>query len=168
MTPAPDAALSNDRRGALYGLLAAALFGLSAPVAKRLLGQVSPQLLAGLLYLGAGIGLSVWRRVRPAKEETPLKRQDAPALAGVVVPVLHLAAANQWFRSRARRFADASDCLSSPSILTHQRDSCHARFTSPVSMHKVVAWTLSCTGLSGPVSSCCSQTRFSSRPSSPS
>lgn len=85
MIPAPDAALPNDRRGALYGLLAAALFGLSAPVAKRLLGQVSPQLLAGLLYIGAGIGLSLWRRTRPPKEETPLKRQDAPALVGVVV-----------------------------------------------------------------------------------
>ena len=31
-------------RGGLYGLLAAALFGLSAPIAKRLLGEVSPQL----------------------------------------------------------------------------------------------------------------------------
>ena len=50
-------------RGGLYGLLAAALFGLSAPIAKRLLGEVSPQLLAGLLYFGAGLGLSVWRGV---------------------------------------------------------------------------------------------------------
>lgn len=32
MTTPPDAALPKDRRGALYGLLGAALFGLSAPV----------------------------------------------------------------------------------------------------------------------------------------
>jgi drug/metabolite transporter (DMT)-like permease len=38
-------------------LLAAALFGLSAPVCKRLLDPVSPLTLAGLLYLGSGVGL---------------------------------------------------------------------------------------------------------------
>jgi drug/metabolite transporter (DMT)-like permease len=72
-------------RGAAYGLLAAALFGLSAPLAKRLLGVVGPQVLAGLLYLGAGLGLSLWRALRPAPSEAPLKRQDLPALAGVVL-----------------------------------------------------------------------------------
>lgn len=75
----------DGRRGAFYGLLAAALFGLSAPVAKRLLGEMSPQVLAGLLYLGAGVGLSAWRVVRPATEEAPLQRKDIPALAGVVL-----------------------------------------------------------------------------------
>jgi drug/metabolite transporter (DMT)-like permease len=72
-------------RGGLYGLLAAALFGLSAPFAKRLLGELSPQLLAGLLYSGAGLGLSAWRAVRGAPREAALKRQDLPALAGVVI-----------------------------------------------------------------------------------
>lgn len=79
------AARQQSRRGAAYGLLAAVLFGLSAPIAKRLLGVVGPQLLAGLLYLGAGLGLSLWRGLRPAQREAPLQRQDAPALAGVVV-----------------------------------------------------------------------------------
>lgn len=69
----------DGRRGAFYGLLAAALFGLSASVAKRLLGEVSPQILAGLLYLGAGLGLSAWRLVRPSSEE------DLPTLAAVVL-----------------------------------------------------------------------------------
>jgi drug/metabolite transporter (DMT)-like permease len=72
-------------RGGAYGLLAAALFGLSAPIAKRLLGEVRPQLLAGLLYLGAGLGLAVLRRLRGAPREAALKRQDLPALAGVIV-----------------------------------------------------------------------------------
>ena len=40
-------------------LTAAALFGASTPVAKRLLDDVSPMMLAGLLYLGSGIGLSL-------------------------------------------------------------------------------------------------------------
>ncbi|HEX7476595.1 MAG TPA: EamA family transporter [Polyangiales bacterium] len=80
-----DTGTGGATRGALYGLLAAALFGLSAPIAKRLLGQVSPQVLAGLLYLGAGVALHAWRTVRPATREAPLGRQDLPALVSVVV-----------------------------------------------------------------------------------
>ncbi len=44
-------------RGVLYALGAAVLFGLSTPLAKMLLGAVSPLLLAGLLYSGSGLGL---------------------------------------------------------------------------------------------------------------
>src|SRR6266481_2344238 len=39
----------------LQALLAAATFGLSAPLAKRLLDAASPLFLAGLLYLGARV-----------------------------------------------------------------------------------------------------------------
>ena len=39
----------------LYGLLAAMLFGAAAPLSKRLLAEVSPLVLSGLLYLGAGV-----------------------------------------------------------------------------------------------------------------
>jgi len=42
---------------ALVALAAAALFGISTPVAKALLDAVAPQMLAGLLYAGSGIGL---------------------------------------------------------------------------------------------------------------
>ncbi len=66
-------------------LLAAALFGLSAPFAKLLLDQVAPQLLAGLLYLGSGLGLFVvWLLRRPAAREAPLARRDAPWLTGAI------------------------------------------------------------------------------------
>ncbi len=71
--------------GGLYGLLAAALFGLSAPIAKCLLGEMTPQLLAGLLYFGAGLGLSAWRALRGAAREAALQRRDLPALSGVVI-----------------------------------------------------------------------------------
>lgn len=47
-----------------HALLAAALFGASTPFAKLLLGEVAPVLLAGLLYLGSGIGLILFRLVR--------------------------------------------------------------------------------------------------------
>ena len=48
----------------LHALAAAALFGASTPFAKLLVGEVSPLLLAGLLYLGSGIGLAVVRVLR--------------------------------------------------------------------------------------------------------
>lgn len=47
------------RTGPGLGLAAAVLFGLSAPAAKLLAGTVDPWLLAGLLYLGSGIGLGL-------------------------------------------------------------------------------------------------------------
>lgn len=45
-------------RGPIFALLAALLFGLSPPLAKLLIGQTNPHLLAGLLYLGSGAGLA--------------------------------------------------------------------------------------------------------------
>ncbi|GJG98220.1 DMT family transporter [Cupriavidus pauculus] len=46
-------------RTASPALLAAILFGASTPLAKNLTGAVSPLLLAGLLYLGSGLGLAL-------------------------------------------------------------------------------------------------------------
>ena len=73
------------RLGALLGLLAALSFGISAPLAKLLLAEVPAQLLAGLLYLGAGLGLTVLKVVRPGTREAPLTRGDGPPLLGVIV-----------------------------------------------------------------------------------
>ena len=64
-------------------LLAAVLFGASAPLAKLLLGDVSPWLLAGLLYSGVGLGLWGWRLVRRAPR-VRLARQEVPWLVGAV------------------------------------------------------------------------------------
>jgi drug/metabolite transporter (DMT)-like permease len=55
-----------NRKAIFYALISAALFGLSTPAAKRLLGLVDPIILAGLLYCGAGIGVSILRRLIPA------------------------------------------------------------------------------------------------------
>ena len=52
------------QQGVVYALLAAALFGASTPFAKRLLGDVPPLMLAALLYLGSGFGLSVMLGLR--------------------------------------------------------------------------------------------------------
>lgn len=45
------------KRGILYALISALLFGASTPFAKFLLQEISPMLLAGLFYAGSGLGL---------------------------------------------------------------------------------------------------------------
>lgn len=49
---------------ALHATAAAALFGASTPFAKVLVGELPPMLLAGLLYLGSGLGLVLLRLAR--------------------------------------------------------------------------------------------------------
>jgi drug/metabolite transporter (DMT)-like permease len=74
--------------GITQALLAAALFGISTPIAKGLLTGTSPQLLAGLLYLGSGAGLGIlWcvQRARGQRSEAPLVRRDLRWLAGAVL-----------------------------------------------------------------------------------
>ena len=70
-------------------MLAALLFGASTPLAKLLIADVSPIVLAGLLYAGSGLGLGLWlllRRLRPnnPSAEAGLQRRDIPWLAGAV------------------------------------------------------------------------------------
>lgn len=52
-------------------LIAALLFGASTPLAKQLLRDLPPVLLAGLLYLGSGIGLGLLRLARDRGWRTP-------------------------------------------------------------------------------------------------
>jgi len=68
----------------LATLGAALLFGASTPVAKWLLASVGPWLLAGLLYLGSGIGLTLYRWVRRAPA-AQLQRSEWPWLAGAIL-----------------------------------------------------------------------------------
>src|SRR5262245_34078688 len=70
--------------GVGFALLAAVLFGASTPLAKLLLGDIPPVLLAGLLYLGSGAGLTVVYFVRRARPEASLSGRDLPWLAGAV------------------------------------------------------------------------------------
>ena len=77
----------STARGSLYGIAAAILFGLSAPVSKRLLLDLQPLLLASFLYLGAGAGLVIVAPFTPRRErgEAPLRRADVPLLAGIII-----------------------------------------------------------------------------------
>jgi drug/metabolite transporter (DMT)-like permease len=67
-------------------LLSAALFGISTPLAKLLLGDIRPVALAGLLYLGVFLGLTAFGwGTRAGRGEARLERKDMPWLAGAVL-----------------------------------------------------------------------------------
>lgn len=75
--------------GVPLAIASAVTFGAAAPFSKLLLGSIDPQLLAGLLYLGAGVGLAVVHLARAAlgipASEAPLRRADLPWLLAVVL-----------------------------------------------------------------------------------
>src|SRR5258708_37595464 len=84
-----------SRSAVIAALLAALLFGASTPFAKILAGDVSPILLAGLLYLGSGLGLTVIRVLRARRFEIPRLRLNewlwfagAIVSGGMIAPVL--------------------------------------------------------------------------------
>ena len=76
------------RTAIIYALISAALFGVSTPAAKVLVGTVHPAVLAGLLYCGAGIGIALLRKILPsivaAAPEVALTRSELPWLAGAI------------------------------------------------------------------------------------
>ena len=80
---------NTPSQGAYFALIAAALFGATTPISKLLLGSMKPVLLAGLLYLGSGGGLAVWRGLRSQFKDTQtlearLTGADVPWLAGAI------------------------------------------------------------------------------------
>src|SRR6476660_4453238 len=81
----PPVGPGRDIRGPACGLLAASLFGLSAPLGKVLVSHAGPVALASVLYLSAGIVLSLIGPLRDRSAEAPLRPGDAPVLAAIAV-----------------------------------------------------------------------------------
>ena len=81
--------MRGTRSAVLWAVLAAALYALNAPVSKLLLGSVPPTMMAALLYLGAGVGLSAVRLGQRAagagRKEAPLTRRELPYTVAMVV-----------------------------------------------------------------------------------
>lgn len=76
---------STNSRAVIAALGAAILFGASTPFSKQLLGELPAVLLAGLLYLGSGIGLFAARLIRDRGWSPPgLSVAEWPWFAGAV------------------------------------------------------------------------------------
>lgn len=79
---------TNNLSFIFQALLAAIFFGASAPIAKLLLGDISPIFLAAFLYLGSGMGISLVKltqRLGSKNVEASIKRTDIKWLAGAIV-----------------------------------------------------------------------------------
>ena len=81
--------------GVGFALAAAILFGATVPLAKELLGKLSPLTLAALLYLGCGVGLAIIILVRKAAGVRPRfsPQHVIPLIlslvsGGIVAPIL--------------------------------------------------------------------------------
>lgn len=84
------------RKGIAFALLAATLYALNAPFSKILLNYMSPTLMAGFLYIGAGIGMMIIafaRKIRNRQSsEEKLAKSDLPytiamILLDIVAPI---------------------------------------------------------------------------------
>jgi drug/metabolite transporter (DMT)-like permease len=82
-------AFSHLWPGVALALGSALLFGASTPFAKLLVTRIDPVLLAGLLYLGAGVGLAlasgIQRIARRHSRVSTLRLEDWPWLLGMIV-----------------------------------------------------------------------------------
>jgi drug/metabolite transporter (DMT)-like permease len=80
----PGFVLGDVRRGGLLALVAAVLFGASTPAAKAVIAGVHPLMLAGLLYLGSGVGLTIIK-LSGRQSGARLARADLPWLLATVL-----------------------------------------------------------------------------------
>jgi len=86
----------KTKKAIIFAILAALLYALSTPIAKLVLNDLSPTLIAALLYLGAGLGMGVVAYIRQKTTKYQYKaftRNEVPAILGmigldIVAPIL--------------------------------------------------------------------------------
>lgn len=80
---------TSEKKGIFMAVLAAALYALNSPFSKLLLAEIPAAVMAALLYIGAGLGLSIVRFVqkisKKGQKEQPLTRRDIPYTIGMVL-----------------------------------------------------------------------------------
>ena len=82
--------MKDKKKSAIFmAILAAALYALNSPLSKILLGKISATMMAALLYLGAGLGLTVVRLIQKGLgagyTEARLTKKDIPYTVGMVL-----------------------------------------------------------------------------------
>jgi len=79
-----------EKKPVFFIVIAASFFGVSAPLAKLLLKDIDPIVLAGLLYLGAFAGLAIYSLIFKGQKTlrnryTSLEKRDLPWLIGAII-----------------------------------------------------------------------------------
>lgn len=71
--------MNAKNKAIYYALFAALCYGISSPLSKFLLSELSPTFLVSLLYLGAGIGmLFVYVFQKQTQKEANLTKKSYP------------------------------------------------------------------------------------------
>lgn len=75
------------KKAAFFAILAAVLYALNSPLSKLLLQSVQPTMMAGFLYIGAGVGMTGLGLILKQSElnEKHLTKQDMPYTLGMIV-----------------------------------------------------------------------------------
>ena len=80
---------NRAKKGILLAILAAALYAISSPLSKLLLDYMPPTIMAGFLYIGAGLGMGIIALVRKAgrieKTEAKLTKSELPYTIAMIV-----------------------------------------------------------------------------------
>ena len=84
---------TKHNKAIFSAILAAGLYAISTPLSKLLLSKISPTMMAGLLYLGAGIGMSIiaiYRNITgKLKDEMRFTKKEIPfTIAMVILDIL--------------------------------------------------------------------------------
>lgn len=73
----------------MFALLAAALYAVNIPFSKQLMAHAGEKMLAGFLYLGAGVGMFLYRTVMRAAghgdKQAPLTKKELPYTVAMVL-----------------------------------------------------------------------------------
>ena len=78
--------MNTKNQATFYAILAAALYAINIPVSKLLLPHGSPTMMAAFLYLGAGVGLFIYGKLRGERDAgEPLTKAELPYTVGMIV-----------------------------------------------------------------------------------
>lgn len=80
---------TSVKKGIVLAVIAAAFYAINAPVSKVLLDYMPPTLMAGFLYVGAGVGMGVIALARKATNikntEATFSRSDIPYIIAMIL-----------------------------------------------------------------------------------
>ena len=75
--------------GIMFAILAAALYAINSPFSKLLLDYMPSTLMAGFLYIGAGLGMGVIALIRKARKteriEERITKSDLPYTLAMIL-----------------------------------------------------------------------------------
>lgn len=81
--------MTNSKKGIILAILAASLYALNSPLSKLLLSSIPPTLMAGFLYVGAGVGMCIVALVKKwlgkSEQEEKIEKSDLLYVALMIV-----------------------------------------------------------------------------------